>query len=202
MNEFKDYQDRIIKFIKIADLGIDDILSEKKKTRKLDLWSSALQTPDIYTLHKKYDKNNVNIGKAKIDFSYESLGTQKLFSISVFILKALKYSEILIIDELESSLHPSLTKLIVEMFNSKEINRNNAQLIFTTHDVTLLRKDNFRRDQIWFTEKDKYGATDLYSLVDFKVRNDASFDKDYILGKYGAIPFLGNPLILFGESDG
>ena len=77
------------------------------------------------------------------------------------------------------------------MFQDPHINKYNAQLIFATHDTNLLDNKFFRRDQVWFMEKNRFGATDLYSLVDFKVRNDASFEKDYIAGKYGAIPFLG-----------
>ena len=80
----------------------------------------------------------------------------------------------------------------MKLFNSIEDNPNNAQLIFITHDTNLLDKKLLRRDQVWFTEKNRYGATDLYSLVEYKgVRNDASFENDYIKGRYGAIPFLG-----------
>lgn len=86
------------------------------------------------------------------------------------------------------------------------MNLNNAQLIFATHDTNLLSKDFFRRDQIWFTEKSKYGFSDLYSLAEFKVegskvRNDASYGKDYLLGKYGAIPFIGDFYNLFGDGN-
>ena len=112
---------------------------------------------------------------------------------------ALIEGDTLIVDELDSRLHPMMTRFLIELFNSNETNRANAQLIFVTHDTNLLTNRIFRRDQIWFTEKDRYGATDLYSLVDYKVRADASFSKDYILGKYGAIPFLGDPRDLLGK---
>lgn len=79
---------------------------------------------------------------------------------------------------------------IIKLFNSKESNPNNAQLIFMTYDTNLLSNKMFRRDQIWFTEKNRYGATDLYSLAEYKIRNDASFKNDYIKGKYGAIPYI------------
>jgi AAA15 family ATPase/GTPase len=89
-----------------------------------------------------------------------------------------------------------LTQRIVKLFNSKSTNPNNAQLIFATHDTNLLDAKIFRRDQIWFTEKDRYGATQLYSLTDFKKtkkpRNDEKLEKSYTAGKYGAIPFLGD----------
>ena len=88
---------------------------------------------------------------------------------------------------------------MITLFNSNEINPRNAQLIFTTHDTNLLSSKIFRRDQIWFTEKDSKGATDLYSLVEYKVGKDASFESDYIIGKYGAIPFLGSFKELIGE---
>jgi len=98
----------------------------------------------------------------------------------------------LIIDELDARLHPIITRQIIKLFNDKNYNTNNAQLIFATHDTNLLDNKFFRRDQIWFTEKNMFGETALYSLVGFKIRNDASFEKDYIAGKYGAIPFIGD----------
>ena len=100
-------------------------------------------------------------------------------------------------------LHPLLSRAIVQMFNTTK-NKTNAQLIFATHDTNLLSRNFFRRDQVWFTEKDKIGATNLYSLSEFKVRKDASFGKDYILGKFGAVPYIGdiNSLSCDAESVG
>jgi AAA15 family ATPase/GTPase len=123
---------------------------------------------------------------------HESEGTQKLFVLAGYLVTALKEAKILVIDELESQLHPLITQAIVKLFNSNETNPNNAQLIFMTHDTNLLSNKLFRRDQIWFTEKNRYGATDLYSLAEYNVRNDASFESDYIKGRYGAIPYLGD----------
>ena len=121
----------------------------------------------------------------------ESEGTIKMFELSPFIFNALNEGRTLIIDEFDSRFHPLLTKKIVELFNSES--NKNSQLIFTTHDTNLLSSEILRRDQIDFVEKDKYGASHLYTLVEIKgVRNNASFEKDYIQGKYGAIPFLGN----------
>jgi uncharacterized protein len=97
---------------------------------------------------------------------------------------------ILIIDEFDARLHPLMSRSIVELFNSNQTNPHNAQLFFMTHDTNLLSNKIFRRDQIWFAEKDRYGATALYSLAEYKVRNDASFESDYIKGKYGAIPYI------------
>lgn len=101
--------------------------------------------------------------------------------------------DILVVDELDSKLHPNLVCKIVSIFNSKELNPKNAQLIFNTQDTNLLSSGLFRRDQIWFTEKNRYGEVRLYSLADFKsdeVRKADSFEDNYVKGKYGAVPFL------------
>ena len=125
--------------------------------------------------------------------SQESDGTLKFFNYSGAILDALEEGGTLIIDEFDARLHPLLTQKLVKMFNSPVSNKKNAQLIFVTHDTNLLDNSLLRRDQIYFTEKNKRSETVLYSLADFKgIRNDASYEKDYIKGKYGAIPFLGN----------
>ncbi|MDD5597577.1 MAG: AAA family ATPase, partial [Victivallaceae bacterium] len=128
----------------------------------------------------------------------------KYFRLSGPILDTLKYGNIIVIDELDARLHPVLTAEIVKLFNSEETNLNNAQLIFATHDTNLLSRKILRRDQVWFTEKDNSEATDLYSLVEYKlpsgkVRKDASFEQDYIRGRYGAIPFPGDLKTLWSE---
>lgn len=126
------------------------------------------------------------------DFNeYASEGTKKLFSYAGIILAYLKNDGIIIIDEFGSKLHTLLTKAIIKLFNSEE--NKAAQLCFVTHDINLLDKDLLRRDQVYLTEKNLKGETSLYSLAEIKaVRNDASFEKDYIKGKYGAIPFVKN----------
>lgn len=127
---------------------------------------------------------------------HESSGTNKLFDLAALVVGHLEFGAPLIIDELDSKLHPLLTQHIISMFNDPETNLKGAQLVFATHDTNLLNIKTFRRDQIWFTEKDKTEATDLYSLVEFKepdgtkIRNDRSFEKDYIRGRYGAIPYI------------
>jgi len=128
----------------------------------------------------------------------ESEGTNKIIDLSGPIFDTLKLGKLLIIDELDAKLHPLITMRIVEIFHNPESNPNNAQLIFATHDTNLLGETLFRRDQIWFTEKDEQEQTDLYSLYDFnlpdgsKVRNDSNLEKNYIRGRYGAIPFITN----------
>jgi len=129
----------------------------------------------------------------------ESSGTKKFFAISGPLLDVLENGYTLVVDELDSKLHPNLVGKIVSLFNSKEFNPNNAQLIFNTHNTNLLSAELFRRDQIWFIEKNKYAEAKLYSLADFKsdnVRKTEAFEDNYIRGKYGSIPYLG-----FFDSD-
>jgi hypothetical protein len=125
--------------------------------------------------------------------SQESDGTQRVFALAGETVDVLSRGHVMIVDEMDARLHPILTRNLVQMFNSNQSNPKNAQLVFATHDTNLLTNKLFRRDQIWFVEKDQNQASQLYSLAEFKgVRNDASFEKDYILGRYGAIPFLGD----------
>ncbi len=153
----------------------------------------------IKTLHKKFDKKNKKIGEVEFDMrSQESAGTNKMFNISGPIFDVLQDGGVLVVDELDSSLHPLMTLAITRLFNSDKDNSKNAQLIFSTHDTNLFSYGKYRRDQIYFVEKDKYGASDLYSLVEYreedgtKVRKDRSFENDYIEGRYGAIPYIGD----------
>ena len=140
---------------------------------------------DIITIHKMNDSDQ----EVEFDIDDESDGTQRLFEIAGLWLYVLEYGEVILIDELDRSLHPVLSKALIKMFNNPEINKNNAQLIFTTHDTTLLDGEIFRPDQIWFTEKDN-SMTKLYSLFDFRPRENESLQKGYLLGRYGAIPFI------------
>jgi AAA15 family ATPase/GTPase len=140
----------------------------------------------IVTVHKMNDSEDKTY---ELNMDEESDGTQRLFEMSGPWLDVLEKGELLIVDELDRSLHPVLSNALIKMFNDTEINKNNAQLIFTTHDTTLLDEEIFRPDQIWFTEKDN-SMTKLYSLLDFRPREDESLQKGYLLGRYGAIPFI------------
>jgi uncharacterized protein len=145
----------------------------------------------IQTIHRKFNGNGEQVSLEIFSLlREESEGTQKLFALISLIVGTLNNGTLLIIDEFDARLHPLMSRSIVELFNSNETNPNNAQLIVMTHDTNLMSNKIFRRDQIWFTEKDRYGATALYSLAEYKVRNDASFESDYIKGKYGAIPYI------------
>lgn len=147
----------------------------------------------VITKHPVYDKNGVKTSEIEFDLEKdESEGTKKLVAFSGPLSDSLSSQYVLIIDEFDARLHPLITKQIIRMFNGMKSNPTNAQLIVATHDTNLLDKDLMRRDQIWFIEKDAFGESHLTSLVEYKVRNDASYEKDYIMGKYGAIPFLGS----------
>jgi len=188
----------ILDFLQKADIGIEDLyvvemandqsLSELDSNEVID----AKKRKVIVSRKKQYDSQNKWIGQSRFSFQHqESEGTIKMFELSPYIYSSIKNGTPLFIDEFDARFHPLLTKKIVELYNS--VGNKKSQLIFTTHDTNLLSSDLLRRDQIDFVEKDKYGASHLYTLVEIKgVRNDASFEKDYIQGKYGAIPFLGD----------
>ncbi len=205
--ENEDFKEKIIDLVKTADIGIDDIQVEEEDVpleviEKLQLpefikdemvKEGGFKSITLNTLHQKFDNNGNVVGNVIFELEKEeSKGTRKFFAMSAPILDTLENGKILIIDELDASLHPILTGHLIKLFHDENINKNNAQLIFATHDTNLLKKTIFRRDQIWLSEKDKYGSTDLYSLAQFKnVRKNEDFEKQYIHGKYGAIPYLG-----------
>jgi AAA15 family ATPase/GTPase len=198
-------KDEIKRLIKSFDVGISDIsvketqletlsIDNLPKRFHIDFGTEGVKTValNVLTSHLKIDKNGETSYEVFDLDENESDGTKKLFDLAGPLLDVLKNGRTLIVDELDARMHPLITSAIIGLFNSNETNPQNAQLIFATHDSTLLKKDRFRRDQIWFAEKDRFGATHLYSLAEFKVRNDASYGSDYIKGKYGAIPYIGN----------
>lgn len=153
---------------------------------------------ETFTVHDIKDADGRTVKTEDFqEMVMESEGSKKIIELSGPLFDTLLNGKILLIDELDAKLHPILTRHIVKLFMNPITNRKGAQLIFNTHDTNLLNVRYFRRDQIWFTEKDKHDSTDLYSLVEFvdrdgkKIRNDNSFEKDYINGRYGAIPFIG-----------
>ncbi len=216
----------ILDLLKAADLGIQDIKLQKLEIDKLPkempkelrdkiikevIEDKAEFISDVLTTHKKYDSNKQVIDN--VNFSLdddESSGTAKFFALTGPILDVIENGYTLVVDELDSKLHPNLVCKIVSLFNSKKLNKKNAQLIFNTHDTNLLSSGLFRRDQIWFAEKNKFGEAKLYSLADFKsdeVRKTESFEDNYVKGKYGAVPFLGffdnlNNILPLYENEG
>ncbi|MGL5062165.1 MAG: AAA family ATPase, partial [Microcoleus sp.] len=206
------YRNNIIEFIKKLDLGIADLQityrpafviadnTAKYSASYGGLYPNSEIQEAVKTVHPKYDADGKETSVEIFDIEkHESEGTNKLFALAGILLDTLRTGKILLIDELDARLHPLITRELICLFNSNETNPHNAQLIFTTHDTNLLSSKIFRKDQIWFTEKNNKGATDLYSLVEYKVGKNASFESDYIIGKYGAIPFIGNFKELIGE---
>ncbi|MEH2299280.1 MAG: ATP-binding protein [Nostoc sp.] len=198
-----DNKSKIIQLIKKLDLGIKQIRIKEAEIIAIEQSSYHFKTPySIKTGHERFDKQDNYVSMKFFDLdSHESEGTKKIIFIAGLLVDTLKYGKVLIFDEFDARLHPLISKAIVELFNSKNTNYNNAQLIFMTDDTNLLSNKLFRRDQIWFTEKNKYGATDLYSLVEYKIQKDASFESYYIKGRYGAIPFIGDLSQLLGEPN-
>ncbi len=179
-------------------LEVSDSLPKSLKSKLIKEMSGKTMI-SLKTIHNKYDKKGNIIDTVLLDKDdNESEGTNKIMDLAGPIFDTLSLGKLLIIDELDAKLHPLITTHIVELFNNPKTNINNAQLLFATHDTNLLNTDLFRRDQIWFTEKDLVEQTDLYSLYDFnlpdgtKVRNDSNLEKNYIRGRYGAIPFITN----------
>lgn len=220
MLEAEKTKDQLMSFFSKLDLGFDKVVVSKSDFNPtflpkglpedvLKQMISDLQGKTILnaeTLHKKFNKDGTVVNLVKFDLrNQESSGTNKVFDLSGHVFDTLKLGGVLVIDELDAKLHPLLTNAIVKLFNSKEYNPCNAQLIFATHDTNLLTLGNFRRDQIYFVEKDHFAASDIYSLAEYKekdgakVRKDRSFEKDYIQGRYGAIPFIGNFENLFSH---
>ncbi len=191
-------REKILTFLKKADFCIETIEVKEimipKSIEKQTAFSNKreAETMDVvYFSHSKFDSGNNKIGIEKFNMGDESVGTQKFFDALGPIIDTIENGKVLFIDEFDNSLHPLLTKFIVDIFEKN--NPNNAQLIATTHDTSLIsHKNNFIKDQIWFTEKDKYGAGSLFSLseVNDDIRNNTEFSKKYLEGRFGALPFI------------
>lgn len=186
------YKKELLKFIKTFDSGIEGI---KTTPDSIEAVKSNNGIIDIEVIHKGEN------GELKaLPFYLESNGTRKMFHLFDFFMDALKNGIVLFVDELDAKLHPLLTRYIINLFHNSDTNKGNGQLIYSTHDTVNLNKETFRRDEIWFAEKDKDGISEIYALSDYileddknagkKVRNDATYNKDYLTGRYGAIPVL------------
>jgi hypothetical protein len=208
---------RLLEFIRLADNSITNMEVEEIDVLFSDFLPPALKNrisvefshqgekrdkikaKKLVSYHYAYDDTGRRLAPVPLDFEKESGGTKRLFELAGRILFALDQGTVLVVDELECSLHPKMTRFIIEAFHSVQTNPKNAQLIFATHDVGLFSRQFFRRDQLWLVKKNDYGSSELYSLADFKVRPDASYGKDYMQGRYGAIPMVGEPVSVFGK---
>lgn len=198
-----------IKYLEISSLStteedvndIDlEVLKEKEKDEEIinlltsihKIQSKQPKRDQLITYHRKYDENNILVDTVPFNFDkQESEGTKKLLYLLGPWFDTLQNGKVLLVDELDSRLHSHLTLRLIDFFH--KFNTNHAQLICAVHDISLLNKETFRRDQIWFVEKNQFGASELVSLGDFKtdkVRNKSAFDKNYLDGKYGAIPYF------------
>jgi AAA15 family ATPase/GTPase len=207
--EDDDLKLEIIKFLQAADFHISglELKSEPIQLDELETIPRKLITAlkstsnnkserhsyDIKTIHKGKDGNEY-----LLDMDDESSGTEKFFTYAGPWLDMLKNGYVAVIDELNNNLHPDLVKFMVQMFHNNNLNRKNAQLIFTTHETSILSQEMFRRDQIWFTEKDEFNATTLYPLSDFSPRKGVeNLEKNYLQGRYGGLPYLRDVANLF-----
>lgn len=212
MLEDEEFRERIVKFIKSADTGITDIKKKKIDFASLNIENDELkELPNflleklkeeglstVETMHMQYDNNNMFKQLKSFSLDFESDGTQKLLALSAPLIDALLNGEIIVVDELDNSLHTDLVQAIVKLFNCPKSNPNNAQLIFSTHDTNLLNQELFRRDQIWFVQKDIYGSSELYSLIEYgegKIREDLALEKNYLNGKFGGKPYISSSLM-------
>ena len=188
----ENYKKELLKFIKTFDSGIEGIRTTPDSIKAVKSNNGII---DIEVLHRGEN------GELKaLPFYLESNGTRKMFHLFDFFMDALKNGMVLFVDELDAKLHPLLTRYIINLFHNSQTNIGNGQLIYSTHDTVNLNKETFRRDEIWFAEKDKDGISEIYALSDYileddknagkKVRNDATYNKDYLTGIYGAIPVL------------
>lgn len=181
-------QKKVIEYFASFDEHIKDFEIEKLPHDA----DSKEETYKISSLHKKIDSDTF----AAIPLSMESAGTLKMFALYPELQDVLEKGSVFFIDELNARLHPLLVRNFLLTFLNPEINTKHAQLIFTTHDTWQLSNQLLRRDEVWFTEKDEQGISKLYSLADFvdesgtRIRKDESYEKNYLIGKYGAIPTL------------
>lgn len=180
-----------LQFFKDLQLGFIDIETDEHEIEK------GRKAIDVFTVHNIYNKDGEITGKQLFRFDYcESQGTQKLFELAGPLFEALRHGRLLVMDELDVKMHPLISQHIIKLFSSEKTNQHHAQLLFTTHDTNLLSSHLLRRDQIWFTEKDKAESTDLYSLMHIvlpdgtKPRGDGNLERNYIKGRYGAVPYL------------
>ena len=169
----------VLKFLKAADFNIEDIRIEEKHL-------PTEPTYEINTVHT--DSNGQTV---LFNFRDESSGTQKFFSFAEPVLDVLSNGSVLCIDELNVNLHPKLVQFLVELFHDPKANPKNAQLIFTTHETTILTQEIFRRDQIWFCDKNREQASFLYPLSDFSPKKGKeNLELGYLSGRYGALPLV------------
>ena len=197
---------RLNNLIDIADTKIKGLVMVDRDEFKVEpIFGAYGNNPDRpllfapFAKHVVY-KNKKKVSETELPMKEESKGTNVLYVMGAYILDVLEKGGVFIIDEIDTSLHPRLAKFLVMLFQNPVSNPKNAQLIFTTHETTFLDKDLFRKDQIWFVEKNKYGESELFSVQDFDgVREDTPFEKWYLAGKFGGVPNIREIEFIFSE---
>ena len=209
-NEVEEYKAFCLKILNNADISISDFKVDSKKFKDVgkdaDLFRELIRVAakgneeavasvensnvyDFVTFHDVVDGETTN--RYSLNLAEESFGTVQMFKYSPLLYYVFKEGKVLFIDEIDKSLHPLMVEYLVKMFFDKNINTGNAQLIANTHDTNLLNLDIFRRDDIWFTERNyESGKTEMYSLAEFSPRKSENIEKAYLLGRFGAIPFI------------
>ena len=178
----------IFEFIKYADLGITDIKIEEDKNSEIAKLSRKNKAYNIQFEHK-----GINHEKYLLPIIDESYGTSQYFRYLTLFTPAFLNGGIFVIDEFDENLHPMMLAKLVEMFNNPNINIAGAQLIFTTHNTSILKSNILKRDEIWFVEKNEEGCSEVYPLTEFKaIREGFNYEKGYLEGRFGAIPYLGD----------
>lgn len=210
------FRDKIIELMRSGDFSIQNLAVEKNDVpldefEKLSIPDSlkeeiqknpqSFQRVGLKSIHKKYDENGIELGDpAVLNFlKSESEGTKKFFTLSAPLLDTILNNKVLFVDELDASLHPHLVNALLSLFTSKLGENSRAQLIFTTHDTNILNSNEFHKSQIWLAEKNAVESTELVSLAEYKgIRDTDNLSKNYLMGKYGAIPSLQDFQILKG----
>jgi AAA15 family ATPase/GTPase len=183
--------------IKLKDIESSDKLNKRHKELYREQYKGDYKT--VMTFHDLYNEKSTIVGQEPFFLdTHESAGTQKYFNLIGILIFAIYNNRLVIIDELDAGLHSLLARSILKLFNNRNL-KTNAQLLVATHDTTLLDKEILRRDQIYFTEKDQYGATKVTALVEYKPRKDAPYDKNYLEGKFGAIPMIEDLADIFNH---
>jgi uncharacterized protein len=191
----------VLAFLNVADLRMKDIDVKREPfnlgpqqavpKQKGDVIATGPGKLEFFSARSFHPLSDAK-GLASFSMSEESLGTQKLFRAAGGYMRTLRTGATLIVDEIENSLHPLIVRFLIAQFHDKELNKNCGQLIFTTHETSALTNDLLRRDQVWFVERTKNESTKLYSLSDFKARKEEPFAKNYLQGRYGALPVVGS----------
>ena len=187
----------ICDFLTSADISISDIeVVTRKVSGQAVHFDMAAEKTEVRNeeqeVHELLFHHVTDHGEAVFSLGDESMGTRNLLFLTGPVLEILDKGMVLVVDELGSSLHQLLVRRLVELFQNSRFNKKGAQLIFTSHDTSLLDQDLFRRDQIWFVEKDRDQASKLYPLSDFSPRKNEALERGYLMGRYGALPFLGD----------